>query len=148
MPSSAAATVKEYLDSLSPDRRAVISAARKLVKAHLPPGFREQMAFGAIWWVIPLSRFPRTYNGQPLGIVSLASQKNYCALHLMGCYMNPPALARLQKGFKAAGKKLDMGKACVRFKSLDDLAVEPIAELLGAFTPERWMSIYEASRQR
>jgi uncharacterized protein YdhG (YjbR/CyaY superfamily) len=125
-------TVAEYLESLPEDRRAAIQAVRKLINKHLPMGYRESFAWGMITWSVPLEVYPDTYNGQPLCYASLGNQKNHMALYLMSAYMASPQQKRLVAGFRAAGKKLDMGKACIRFKSLDDLPLDVIAEVAGA----------------
>ena len=83
MVSSAAATVEAYLAELPPERRAVVATVRALVNAHLPEGYVEGMHWGMIGWVIPLSRYPVTYNKQPLIYAALAAQKNNYALYLM-----------------------------------------------------------------
>src|SRR5713101_286738 len=133
---SSAATVEEYLRSLPDDRRAVLSKLRALIKRRIPKGYEESLLWGAIAYSIPLKRLPDTYNGQPLGYVALAARKNYFTLHLMSVYMNPSGQKALAEGFRKAGKKLDMGKACVRFKSLDDLPLDVIGDLVARITPE------------
>lgn len=137
-------TVPEYLDSLAPDRRATIGAVRSVVRKHLPKGYQEGIGMGMILFMVPLSRFPNTYNGHPLIIAALASQKNYCTLHLMGVYGDPRQKAALADGFRRAGKNLDVGKACVRFKTTDDLALDTIAELIAAVPPEMLIAQHEA----
>jgi Domain of unknown function (DU1801) len=146
MVSSAAATVAQYLAQLDPARRPLIEHARKLVKRHLPKGFVEAMGYGMITWQIPLARYPITYNKQPLAPVALAAQKNYNALYLMTAVADSPADETLRRAYTAAGKKLDMGKCCLRFKSADDLLVEAIAPLLAATTVDAYIALYEASR--
>jgi hypothetical protein len=78
--------------------------------------------------------------------VALSSQKNYCSLYLMGAYANSSQLEQLQAAFKAAGKKLDMGKCCVHFETPDDLPLEAIGNLISAISCEKWIEIYEQSR--
>jgi hypothetical protein len=107
---------------------------RDHVNAHMPPGYVESVAFGKIGWGVPLSRYPDTYNGQPLGYVALAAQKNDYSLYQMDCYMNPEQDASLKAAYAKAGKKLDMGKSCLRFKSLDSLLLDDIGRLI-ASTP-------------
>lgn len=148
MVSSAATTVKQYLAELPDDRREPITKAYRLVRKHLPAGYEEGMQYGMIGWYIPLKRYPDTYNKQPLGYVALAAQKNYNTLYLMSAYSKSEAERALKDGFKAAGKKLDMGKCCVRFRTFDDLAVEPIGEAIAALTPEEFITVYEKSRRR
>src|SRR4051812_18417485 len=121
MASSRAATVDEYLAELPEDRRAVVAAVRKMILKNLPKGYAEGMSWGMIGYVVPLERYPDTYNKQPLCVAGLAAQKNHFAVYLTCVYGNPDHEAKLRAAFEAAGKTLDMGKACIRFKKLDDL---------------------------
>ena len=141
---SDATTVEEYLDELPPERRVVVESVRNLVLDHLPEGFRESMNWGMISYEVPLERYPDTYNGQPLGIVALAAQKNHYALYLHGVYMSPELTRRLEDGYAAAGKKLDMGKSCLRFKRLEQIEPGVLGEILEAVSPERCIEMHEA----
>ncbi len=145
---SNAETVEEYLAELPPDRREAIAAIRKVVLDNLPPGYEETMYFGMIGYVIPLERYPETYNKQPLGYVALASQKHYMSLYLMNVYGDSDTERWFKREYEASGKKLHMGKSCVRFKSLDDLPVDLIAKAVGRTTTESYIETYEASRRR
>lgn len=147
MASSKAATVEEYLAELPEDRRAVVSAVREVVLRNLPAGYRESMSYGMIGYGIPLERYPDTYNGQPLAYAALAAQKNYYSLYLMNVYAEEGERA-LRNAFAAAGKKLDMGKSCIRFRRLDDLPLEVIGRIIAATPPEAYIAHYEASRAR
>jgi hypothetical protein len=148
MVQSKAKSVEEYLEELPAERRAVVSAVRDLVVGHLPDGYREAMNWGMIAYEIPLERYPVTYNKQPLSYVALAAQKNYYSLYLMSCYESSEGEDRLREELRKAGKKLDMGKCCVRFKRLDDLPLEAIGEIVAATPPEALIEQYEASRKR
>ena len=148
MVSSKAGTPEEYLESLPEERREVVSAVRDLVRRNLPAGYVESMGWGMLCWGIPLERYPNTYNGQPLGYVALAAQKNYYSLYLMGVYADPTGPAWLKEGFAKAGKKLDMGKSCVRFRKLEDLPLELIGEAVAKVTPEAYIAHYEAAHAR
>lgn len=148
MVQSAATSVDEYLRDLPDDRRAVIATLRSLIRKNLPKGFRETMASGMIAYGVPLERYPDTYNGQPLCYVALAAQKSYFSLYLMGVYQDQAEEARLREEFAKAGKKPDMGKSCVRFRSLDDLPLEAIGRLVAGTTPDAFIARYEASRRR
>jgi hypothetical protein len=141
-------TPAQYIASLPADRAKTIAAVRSLVNKHIPRGYEECIVWGTIGWVIPLSRYPDTYNKQPICYVALASQKNYCSLYLMGAYTYGSAsqLPQLKTAFKAAGKKLNMGKCCVHFRSPDDLPLEAIGKLICAISSEKWIEIYEQSR--
>jgi hypothetical protein len=147
MAASKAATVDEYLAELPEDRRAVVSAVREVVLRNLPAGYRESMAFGMIGYGIPLERYPDTYNGQPLAYAALAAQKNYYALYLLSAYTGDQQKA-VRDAFDAAGKKLDMGKSCVRFKKLDDLPLDAIGRIIASTPPEKYIAQYEAARQK
>src|SRR3954471_21993983 len=130
MARSTATTVAELLAELPEDRRAVISAVRDVVLKNLPEGYREQVNWGMLSYDIPLERYPDTYNGQPLCYAALAAQKNHYALYLMCVYGSAERKGWMEAEFKKAGKKLDMGKACVRFKKLDDLPLDVIGTVI------------------
>ena len=148
MARSSAATVEEYLDELAPDRREQIEAMREVVLENLPDGYEEAMNWGMISWEIPLERYPKTYNKQPLMYAALASQKNYMSLYLMCVYAHEGRHAEFERRFKASGKKLDMGKSCVRFKSVDDLPMDLIAETIASTSVEDYIRSYEAARKK
>lgn len=97
---------------------------------------------------MPLERYPITYNGQPLGIVSLASQKNYISLYLMGVYGSTEIAEWFELEWKATGKKLNMGKSCVRFRRLDDLPVELIGRVVARVSVDDYIQMYESSRTK
>ena len=148
MVQSSATTVAEYLRTLPSERRAVVSEVRRMIRRHLPAGYVERMASGMISYEIPLARYPDTYNGRPLCYVGLAAQRDYYALYLMGCYQDPAEAARLRDAFRERGRRLDMGKSCLRFKRLDDLPLEAIGATIAGTTPERFISQYETGRQQ
>jgi hypothetical protein len=148
MVSSKAATPEDYIAELPRERAALIAHVRDLVNANLPPGYREGVGWGMIGWVLPLERYPNTYNGQPLVYAGLAAQKNHNALYLNGVYGSQERSQRLAEGYSAAGKKLDMGKSCIRFKRADQLAEEALAEAISSVPVETFIEEYEASRAR
>jgi len=139
-------TPEQYIASLPADRAKTIATVRALVNKHIPRGYDECLVWGTIGWTIPLSRYPDTYNKQPICYVALSSQKNYCSLYLMGAFWSASQLEQLKAAFKAAGKKLDMGKCCVHFESPDDLPLEAIGKLISAISSEKWIEMYEQSR--
>ncbi len=147
MVSSSAPTVAQYLASLPPDRRAVMVKVRTAVKRAMPKGYKESMGYGMIMWSVPFSVLPDTYNGHPLCYVALAAQKRHFALYLMGCYGDARLMAELRAGYKAAGLKLDMGKSCLRFKSLDDLAPDVVGRVISRVPMATYVAIYQQSRQ-
>ena len=146
MVSSLAATVDVYLAGLAPERRAEIEAVRAVINAALPAGYAEVMSYGMIGWVIPLSDYPDTYNGEPLIYAALAAQKNNCSLYLNCVYASAERVDRFKTAWTATGKKLDMGKSCLRFKRADGLALDVIRNEIAATTPTEFIVLYEASR--
>lgn len=148
MVQSAATTVEAYLDALPDERRAELAKARALVKKYLPEGYREGMLYGMIGWAIPLEQFPNTYNKQPLCTVGLAAQKNHLALYLMCAYTDPNDDASLREAYEAAGKKLDMGTSCIRFKRYDELLPEAIGRVIAAMPPERLIAAHDAVHRK
>ena len=143
-----AASVAEYLDGLTPERRDAIEQVRKVILDNLPKGYQESLTYGVLSYEVPLSRLPDTYNGQPLSYVALGSQKNYMSLYLMNIYGDPKAAKWFKSAYKAKGKKLDMGKSCVRFKTVEDLPLDLVAEVVGRTPIEDWIRIYRESRAK
>jgi hypothetical protein len=130
MASSTATTVEQYLEELPDDRRAVIAAVRKVITKNLPAGYQETMNWGMIAYEVPLERFPKTYNGQPLMYAALAAQKNHYAVYLISIYADGKPAGWFAEEFRKAGKKLDMGKSCVRFRKVEDLPLETIGRAI------------------
>jgi len=148
MAKSEATTVAEYLDELPAERRAVVSAVRDAVRRSLPAGYEEAMRWGMISYEVPLARYPVTYNKQPLAYVALAAQKSFYTLYLMGAYQDSAQERELREAYARAGKKLDFGKSCLRFKRLDDLELPVVERLVASTTPDELIARYEASRAR
>jgi uncharacterized protein YdhG (YjbR/CyaY superfamily) len=146
MARSDATTVARYLDGLPAERRAVVRAVRDAVRRNLPAGYEECMRWGMISYEVPLSRYPVTYNKQPLGYVALAAQKHYYALYLTCVDENSAQERELRDAYARAGKKLDMGKSCLRFKRLDDLELHAVERAVASTTPDELIARYEASR--
>ncbi len=143
---SSAQTVEEYLAELAPDRREAINAVRKVILDNLPTGYEEMMQFGMIGYVIPLERYPVTYNKQALQYAALASQKHYMSVYLMNVYGDPDSEQWFVEQYRASGKKLNMGKSCVRFKKLDDLPLDLIGRAIARTPVEAYIEVYEAAR--
>lgn len=132
--------VDAYLAKLPTERRAALTAIRDTINANLPAGYEEGLQYGMISWFVPLSRYPDTYNKQPLCLAGLASQKNHMSMYLMTVYGHAPTLSWFKKAYAAAGKKLDMGKSCVRFKKLDDVPLDVIGELVTKIDVETYVA--------
>jgi uncharacterized protein YdhG (YjbR/CyaY superfamily) len=143
MARNTAPTVAQYLKDLPAERRKVMARVRATIRAHLPNGYEEAVNFGMIAWQVPLSRYPDTYNKQPLLYVALAAQKNNYAVYLNAVYGDPALDAWWRAGYIKAGKKLDMGKSCVRFKTLDDLPLALLGDCIAKVPVERYIARYE-----
>ena len=143
---SDAASVQAYLAELPEDRREIVEAVRAVILEHLPTGFEEGMQYGMIGYYVPLERYPVTYNGQPLGVAALASQKRHLSLYLMGIYGDDGESSWFRERWAETGKKLDMGKSCVRFRRLDDLALDVVGEAIARTSVDDFIAVYERSR--
>ena len=143
---SDAKTVADYLSTLDDVRREAISAVRGVILDNLPDGYEETMQFGMITYVVPLSILADTYNGQPLMYVALASQKRHMSLYLTNVYGDESVEQWFRERYRAAGKKLDMGKSCVRFRKLDDLPLALVGEVVARTPIADFVEIYKASR--
>ena len=147
MVSSKAATPEDYMAELPPERAALVSRLRDIVNANLPEGYVERMSWGMIGWEVPLETYSATYNGQPLVFAGLAAQKNHTALYLNCIYASEARTERLKAAWSAAGKKLDMGKSCMRFKRREDVAEDVLGEAIRSVPVEEFIAEYEASRR-
>jgi hypothetical protein len=143
---SKAATVKEYLAELPDDRRKALEAVRKVVRKNLDKAYVEGMQYGMVGYYVPHKVYPPGYHcdpKQPLPFAGMASQKNHMSLYLFCVYNNPELLAWFQKAVAKSGKKLDMGKSCIRFKKLEDLPLEVIGEAVRRVPVKDFVAHYE-----
>ena len=143
---SAFKTVDEYVKSLPVDRRSAIGEVRKLILANLPKGYAERMQGSMIGYVVPHEIYPAGYHcdpRQPLQYAALASQKSHMAIHMMVLYGDTEFEKWLREAWQASGKKLDMGKSCIRFKKLDDLPLEVVAQAVARVPVEAYVSRVE-----
>lgn len=144
---SEAETVEEYLADLPKERREALEVVRNEILANLPDGYEEAMNWGMIAYQVPLETYPDTYNGRPLMYAALASQKNHMAVYLTAVYSEEDTREAFEEAYRATGKKLDMGKSCVRFRKLEDLPVELIGKTIGETGVERFVTEVEAARK-
>ena len=142
-----ATTIKEFIDSLPDDRKKAITHLRKAISKNIPKGFKESVAFNSIVWSVPHSSYPAGYHcdpAKPLMLMCLSSTKGHISLHHMGLYGSTPLLKWFTTEWpKHSSKKLDMGKACIRFKKPEDVPVALIEELATKLTPQQWVEQYE-----
>ena len=148
MARSMAGSVEDYLQELPRERREALQEVRKVVLDNLPAGYVETMNWGMITYEIPLERYPDTYNKRPLMYAALASQKNHMSLHLMCVYSHKESRIRFEEKFKASGKKLNMGKSCVRFKRLEDLPLDVVGEAIAGTSVDAYIRFYQESRTK
>lgn len=142
-------TVAEYLASLPADRGAAIRAVRKAINENLPKGYEEGIQFGMISWYVPLSLYPAGYGENPkvpLTLLCLGSQKSGMVLHFVCFYGDPTLSPWFVNEYKKSGKKLDMGKGCVRFKKLDDLALDVVVRTIARVPVKEYIANYRAQR--
>jgi uncharacterized protein YdhG (YjbR/CyaY superfamily) len=143
---SSAKNIETYMAELPADRKEVITRLYTVIRENLPEGFSEGIGYGMIGWVVPHTLFPACYHcdpKQPVPFINLASQKNHIGLYHMGMYGSSALLNWfVEEWHKHSKKKLDMGKACVRFKNTEDIPYELIAELCKKLTPKQWLDVY------
>lgn len=142
----AASTPKAYLASLPPDRRAAISAVRDVILANLPPGYEEVATERMLAYAVPLSRHPGLYAGRPLWVAALASMKHAMSLHLMSVYGDPARRRAFEAAYAKTGKRLDMGKACVNFRHVEDLPLDVIANVIASVPVDAYVALVERRR--
>jgi len=147
MAKSTTKTVKEYIEELPEYRRETIEKVRELILKHLPEGYQETINWGMISYEIPLDRYPDTYNNQPLSYLGLAAQRNYNALYLMPVYQDEELEEWLSEEFEKANKKMDMGRSCLKFQTVDDLPIEAITKIIAHQTPDEFIESYEEKRK-
>ncbi len=149
---SKAKTVKEYIDQLPDEREKIVTNLRKVIKQNLPKGFKEEMSYGMIGYVVPHSLYPDGYHCNPkfpLPFMNIASQKNFVALYHMGVYSDKKLLEWFTKEWPKHTKiKLDMGKSCIRFKKLDQIPYELLGKLSTKISPDKWIKTYVTQIKR
>jgi hypothetical protein len=145
---SKAKNVREYLATLPEERRKALEAVRKVILKNLDRDYTEGMQYGMIGYFVPHKVFPAGYHcdpKQPLPFAGLASQKNHMALYLMSVYGSPTEEEWLRKAFAKAGKKLDMGKSCIRFKKLEDLPLDVVGQAFKRTPAKKYIAHYEGA---
>jgi hypothetical protein len=148
IPKGGVTTVARFMAQFPPERRKELARVRSVIRKHLPSGYREALRGQMIAYEVPLATYRDTYDGQPLWLAALAAPKSYLTLHLMPVYGSTALLGRLRHGFRAAGKRLDIGKACIRFQSAEDLALDAIGDIIASVPVLRWVAIAKAARER
>ncbi|MCW3160022.1 DUF1801 domain-containing protein [Chryseobacterium oryctis] len=144
-----ATSIEDYISKIPEERQEVFKKLFDTIEDNLPNGFKQGVSYGMVGWNVPLETYPAGYHctpGSPLPFIGLASQKNFIALYHMGIYAKPDLLDWFVSEFpKHAKRKLDMGKSCIRFKKMDDIPFELIAELSKKMTVDDWITCYESN---
>lgn len=139
--------IQAYLEDLPDDQKKTVSALRKTINKNLPKGFKESIGMGMIIWSVPHSSYPAGYHcdpSKPLMLMGLSATKGGISLHHLGLYGSTPLLEWFRSEWpKYSTKKLDMGKACIRFKKAEDVPLGLIRELATKLTPQAWVEQYE-----
>lgn len=145
-------SIEDYVSKLPEERQEVFKKLFDTINNNLPEGFEENISYGMIGWGVPLEKYPAGYHctpGSPLPFISVASQKNFIAVYHMGIYAKPELLNWFTEEFpKHSKRKLDMGKSCIRFKKMDEIPFELIAELSKKMTVDEWIRLYEANYKK
>lgn len=145
---SKAKTVKEYFAGLPEDRRKALQALREVILKNIDSTYQEGMGYGMPGWSVPHSVYPPGYHcdpSVPLPYAGYASQKNHLSLYLMSIYMNPELEKWFREAWKKTGKKLDMGKSCIRFKKIEDVALDVIGEAIKRMPAKNYVACYESN---
>jgi len=149
---SKATTPEEYIAQMPEERQVAFNKLRAAIKKNLPKGFKEEMSYGMIGYVVPHSLYPAGYHCNPklpLPFMNIASQKNFIAVYHMGVYADPALLKWFTDAHaKASSKKLDMGKSCMRYKKPDDIPFDLIGQLASKMSTDEWIARYEKNFKR
>lgn len=141
-------TIEAYIEGLSDERRSVVNKIRDILHHNLPKGFKEELSYNMIGFVVPHDIYPNGYHCNPklpLPFINVASQKNFIALYHMGIYANPELMEWFVTEYpKYCTTKIDMGKSCIRFKKMDQIPYELIAQLVSKMSPQDWIDLYES----
>lgn len=144
---SKATSPEQYINELPDNRKEVIKKLRQTILKNIPSGFKEQMRYGMLGYVVPHSTYPDGYHCSPelpLPFINLASQKNFVALYHSGMYTSKELYDWFVSEYpKYVKTKLDMGKSCVRFKNMETIPYELIGELCTKMTVDEWITLYE-----
>ncbi len=146
MVSSRAKTVNQYIDELPVERKEIVKKLRSSIRKNLPSGYKEVMEFGMICYVIPLEKYPNTYNKKPLVYCALASQKQYVSLYLSCVYVDKKTRIEFEQSYQKSDKKLNAGASCIRFKTMQEIPFEVVNKAIRKFSVKQFIDIYEKSR--
>lgn len=144
-------TVEEYIETIPENWKQDFLKVREMILSNLPHGYEEVIQYGMIGYIVPLSMYKEGYLNdptKPLPFVGLASQKNYMSLYLMCIYSSEHDREQFEREYTKTGKKLDMGKSCIRFKKADELAFDVIGNAIRRIPIDKYIKIYTESRKK
>jgi hypothetical protein len=145
---SKATTVAQYLKGLPEDRREAIAAIRDTIAKNIDKGFQETMQYGMIGWSVPHSIYPHGYHcdpKQPLPFAGIGNQKNHVGIYLFCIYVDAQAQSEFVANWKKTGKKLDMGKSCIRITKLEDVPLDVLGKTIKKIKLKDFVMAYEAA---
>jgi len=138
---------EDYISQVPEERQSALKKLRKTINDNLPKGFQEGISYGMIGYVVPHSTYPDGYHCSPelpVPFMSFASQKNSINLYHSGIYSKPELHDWFVAEYpKHCTGKLDVGKSCIRFKKIEDIPYDLIADLCTKMTVEEYIDIYE-----
>jgi hypothetical protein len=141
-------TPEEYIAQIPEERKAVFQQLREVISTNLPSGFEEVISYGMLGYVVPHSIYPSGYHCDsklPLPFLTIASQKNFIAIYHMGIYADEKLLNWFVEEYpKHSNQKLDMGKSCIRFKKMEHIPMNLLADLMKKMTVDQWINLYES----
>lgn len=140
--------VADYLRAVPERWRDLVGSVFDDVATAMPQGYELGMHWGMPTWVVPLDRFPATYNKQPLAYVSIGAQKNYVSVYLMGVYSAAEELDTFRKSWRSSTGKLDMGKSCLRLRTPEEVDHDLLARTVAGMSVDRFIEMYRRIRDR
>ena len=147
-----ASTPEDYIEQLPEDRQHIIQKLREQILKNIPKGFAEEINYGMIGYVVPLSIYPKGYHcdiTKPLPFMNIASQKNFVAVYHLGIYADNKLMKWFTDEYSNHCKtKIDMGKSCIRFKKMSDVPYELIGKLAKKVSVNDWINVYEKNVKR
>ncbi len=142
-----ASTPEEYINQMPDERKEVMIKLRGVILKNLRKGFEEGINYGMIGYYVPHSIYPNGYHCTPelpLPFMSIASQKNSINVYHSGIYADKNLYDWFVEEYpKYCGRKLDIGKCCIRFKKIEEIPYKLIGELCAKMTVEQWINLYE-----
>lgn len=144
-------TIKEYIAAIPDDRRVAFENLHQTIHQAIDPRFNEQINYGMIGWVVSKDIYPAGYHVDPklpVPFLNLANQQNYIALYHLGLYADPDLLAWFTGEYKKTGLKLDMGKSCIRFKKIEQIPHDLIAELVSRTSLDAYLTLYRSALKK